>query len=72
MVRSLPDGSIEFQNRTLLDYATITPEQTGWHEWKAAVHSGDLDRFADRWTEILATKAPGEIDALAKATISIG
>ncbi len=57
------DGATLFQNRQWLDYAGMTEESargTGWHE---SLHEEDLEIYVRRWTDIMASRAPGEVEA---------
>jgi len=60
-----PDGSVEFANRRVLEYAGL-PEQTISAEaissagWQSTVHADDLERHMDKWHASLASGEPFE------------
>ena len=60
---TLPDGSNEFHNQRWHDYTGL-PEgaETGWG-WKVAYHPEDLERLLNEFQSIVASGAPGEMEA---------
>ncbi len=59
----LPDGTAEFLNKQWLDYTGLSMEAAlGW-QWKAVVHSDDLENLMDKWRRHLASGKPGEVEA---------
>jgi formate hydrogenlyase transcriptional activator len=60
---TLPDGSNEFHNQQWHDYTGL-PEgaETGWG-WKVAYHPEDLERLLNEFQSIVASGAPGEMEA---------
>src|ERR1700722_13715533 len=60
---TLPDGSNEFHNQQWHDYTGL-PEgaEQGWG-WKVAYHPEDLERLLNEFQSIVASGAPGEMEA---------
>lgn len=58
-----PDGSTEFLSRRWHEYTALSQEQAAGWGWTAAIHSDDRDRLVEYWRSLLATGAPGEIEA---------
>jgi PAS domain S-box-containing protein len=60
---TLPDGSNEFHNQQWHDYTGL-PEgaEQGWG-WKVAYHPEDLERLLNEFQSIVASRAPGEMEA---------
>src|ERR1700680_3554246 len=60
---TLRDGSNEFHNQRWHDYTGL-PEgaETGWG-WKVAYHPEDLERLLNEFQSIVASGAPGEMEA---------
>ena len=60
---TLPDGSNEFHNQRWHDYTGL-PEgaEHGWG-WKVAYHPEDLERLLNEFQSIVASGAPGEMEA---------
>jgi formate hydrogenlyase transcriptional activator len=60
---TLPDGSNEFHNQRWHDYTGL-PEgaEQGWG-WKVAYHPEDLERLLNEFQSIVASGAPGEMEA---------
>jgi PAS domain S-box-containing protein len=56
------DGSIEFLNRTWLDYTGFSSDRTPDSTWTLAVHPDDLSKLTDYWRSIRASGEPGEIE----------
>jgi formate hydrogenlyase transcriptional activator len=62
VVRSLPDGSVDFLSQSLLDYTGFSREQLlGWG-WRDFVHPEDAGRALDKWRVALASGEPLEIE----------
>jgi PAS domain S-box-containing protein len=57
------DGSADFFNQHYLDFIGLAAEQARGWGWTAAVHPDDLDVLAATWQRIMASQAPGEIEA---------
>ena len=58
-----PDGAAVYSNRRWLEYTGLSAEQAcGWG-WTAAVHQDDINRLTGDWQTVLASGAPGEIEA---------
>lgn len=58
-----PDGSTQFLSRRWHEYTALSQEQAAGWGWTAAIHSDDRDRLVEYWRSLLATGAPGEIEA---------
>src|SRR5882672_4854907 len=60
---TLPDGSNEFHNQRWHDYTGV-PEgaETGWG-WRVAYHPEDTERLLNEFQSIVASGAPGEMEA---------
>src|SRR6202035_1910441 len=60
---TLPNCSNEFHNQRWHDYMAL-PEgaETGWG-WKVAYHPEDLERLLNEFQSIVASRAPGEMEA---------
>jgi formate hydrogenlyase transcriptional activator len=60
---TLPDGSNEFHNQRWHDYTGL-PEgaETAWG-WRVAYHPEDLERLLNEFQSIVASGAPGEMEA---------
>lgn len=62
VVRSLPDGSVDFLSQSLLDYTGFSKEQLlGWG-WRDFVHPEDAGRAVDKWRVALASGEPLEVE----------
>jgi PAS domain S-box-containing protein len=60
---ALPDGSLDFLNRRLLEFSGVSLEEVlGWG-WQAAVHPDDLARFVDEWRAAVACGKAMESEA---------
>jgi PAS domain S-box-containing protein len=59
----LPDGQVDFLNRRWLDYTGLRFEEAIGCGWQAAVCPEDLPRLVDYWHSVLASGAPGEMEA---------
>jgi PAS domain S-box-containing protein len=56
------DGNVEIVNPPWLDFTGLTTEQSLGDGWRCAIHSDDLDRFEDRWDEVIAQGESGEVE----------
>jgi len=60
MGTSLPDGTVDFQSQSWLDYSGQTREEAmGWG-WARVLHPDDVDRVLANWQEGLASGKPVE------------
>src|SRR6266849_3987824 len=59
---NLPDGSNEFLNKRWHEYSGLTPEESSGWGWKATIHPEDLPKVLEKWSELLASGEPGEIE----------
>jgi PAS domain S-box-containing protein len=57
---ALPDGSVNFVNRHWLEYTGLSIEETVGSGWDAAVHPGDVKRYAEKWRASVASGEPFE------------
>src|SRR2546430_16055710 len=63
VVRTLPDGAVDFVNQSWLDYLGCSREEIlGWG-WMKTVHPEDVDKLLNNWEEALAAGEPLEIEA---------
>jgi formate hydrogenlyase transcriptional activator len=60
---NLPDGSNEFLNQRWHDYTGLSPEEAHGWGWKVAIHPEDLGKLLEKWSALLASGEPGEIEA---------
>jgi PAS domain S-box-containing protein len=60
---NLPDGSNEFLNQPWHDYTGLPPEEAHGWGWQVAIHPDDLPGLLDKWSELLASGDPGELEA---------
>jgi formate hydrogenlyase transcriptional activator len=58
----LPDGSNEFLNKRWHDYSGLSSQESSGWGWKGTIHPEDLPRVLDKWSELLASGEPGEIE----------
>jgi PAS domain S-box-containing protein len=58
-----PDGVVEFQNRSWLRFAGISPESVRDNGWRNAIHPDDVASYEHRWQEIRTSQMPGEFEA---------
>ena len=57
------DGSAEFFNQRWREHTGMSEEEAcGWG-WTRAIHPEDIDRVLDQWRTIVASAAPGELEA---------
>lgn len=59
---ALPDGSVQRQNRTLLEYVGLSPENTPRWSWRDAIHPDDLAGYLSKFASIQDTQAAGEAE----------
>src|SRR5258707_13614139 len=60
---SLPDGYVDFLKQRWCDYTGLSlAKACGWG-WNAAIYPEDLPALLDYWRSILASGAPGELEA---------
>ena len=57
---ALPDGSVDFVNRSWEEYSGLSTEKTVGSGWEAAVHPEDLKRYSEKWRATMASGAPLE------------
>ncbi|MDR7098385.1 PAS domain S-box-containing protein [Lysobacter niabensis] len=60
---ALPDGRIDFVNRRWIDYTGLAFCAPGAWGTQTAVDSADIPKIRERWRSILASGAPGEMEA---------
>jgi PAS domain S-box-containing protein len=60
---NLPDGPNEFLNKSWHEYTGLSWEESHGWGWQSAFHPNDLPALMTRWTEMLVTGQPGEIEA---------
>jgi PAS domain S-box-containing protein len=61
--RTRADGYAEFYSQRWFDYTGLTFEQAKGHGWTTAIHPDDRQMIFERWTEIMASEASGEVEA---------
>jgi formate hydrogenlyase transcriptional activator len=59
---NLPDGSNEFLNKRWHDYSGLSPKESSGWGWKVTIHPEDLPTVLDKWSELLASGEPGEVE----------
>src|SRR5271168_1694288 len=59
---NLPDGSNEYLNKRWHDYSGLSPQEASGWGWKVSIHPEDLPKVLDKWSAILASGEPGEIE----------
>jgi len=52
---ALPDGSVEFANRTYHEYTGWSVEELSGREWQTLIHPEDRREFDDHWSAALAS-----------------
>src|SRR3989440_4767410 len=63
VLRTLPDGAVDFVNQSWLDYLGCSREEIlGWG-WMKTVHPEDTDKLLNNWEEALAAGEPLEMEA---------
>src|SRR2546423_13029371 len=63
VLRTLPDGAVDFVNQSWLDYLGCSREEIlGWG-WMKTVHPEDIDKLLNNWKKALAAGEPLEIEA---------
>ena len=60
---ALPDGSIERQNRSLLEYLGLSPDDRPRGSWRDAIHPDDLQGYLSEYASIQKAQVAGEIEA---------
>ncbi|MES0198588.1 PAS domain-containing protein [Mesorhizobium sp. M0011] len=60
---ALPDGYTDFVNQRWCEYTGIPADEARGRGWQVSVHPDDLSRLTDEWAAILASGAPGDIEA---------
>ena len=60
---ALPDGSVDFLNRTWCEYTGLGVDQAHGCGWQTAIHPEDLPGLLERWRSILASGEPGKMEA---------
>ena len=59
---SLPDGTVDYCNRSFIDYTGLTVEAVQRFGLTAVVHPGDVERVTSAWKEARARLAPYEVE----------
>ena len=60
---NLPDGPNEFLNKGWHEYTGLSAEQShGWN-WQTAFHPDDLPPLMEKWTKMLTSGEPDEVEA---------
>jgi PAS domain S-box-containing protein len=63
VLRTQPDGAVDFVNQSWLDYLGCSREEIlGWG-WMKTVHPEDVDKLLNNWEEALGAGEPLEIEA---------
>ena len=60
---NLADGPNEFLNKRWQEYTGLSPEESHGWGWQAAFHPEDLPSVMEKWSELLVSGEPGEIEA---------
>lgn len=60
---ALPDGRVDFLNRTWCEYTGLGVDQAHGCGWQTAIHPEDLPGLLERWRSILASGEPGKMEA---------
>src|SRR5260370_76540 len=63
VLRTLPDGAVDFVNQSWLDYLGCSREEILDWGWMKTVHPEDVDKLLNNWEEALAAGEPLEIEA---------
>jgi len=58
-----PDGSVEFVNQRWREYAGLSAEESQGWGWQAAIHPEDLPSLMEKWSQLLRSGEPGDIEA---------
>ena len=58
-----PGGGVEIVNLPWLDFTGLTTGESVGEGWRCALHADDLDRFENRWNEVIARGESGEVEA---------
>jgi PAS domain S-box-containing protein len=59
---NLPDGSNEFLNQRWHDYSGLSPQEASGWGWTVTIHPEDLPKVLDKWSALLTSGAPGEVE----------
>ena len=59
---NLPDGSNEYLNERWHDYSGLSPQESSGWQWKTTIHPEDLPKVLDKWSELLASGDPSEVE----------
>jgi PAS domain S-box-containing protein len=60
---NLPDGPNEFLSKGWHEYTGLSEEQSHGWGWQAAFHPDDLPPLMEKWTKMLSSGEPDEIEA---------
>ena len=60
---NLPDGPNEFLNKGWHEYTGLSPEESHGWGWQVAFHPDDLPPLLEKWTRMLTSGIPDEIEA---------
>jgi PAS domain S-box-containing protein len=60
---AFPDGYVDFLNQRWCEYTGLGVAEACGEGWQTAIHPDDLPQILNRWRSILASKAPGEMEA---------
>jgi formate hydrogenlyase transcriptional activator len=61
--RGLPDGSKDFFNHRWHEYTGLSPAQAHGSGWHVTIHPDDVPAVAKKWSEIVSSGEPGEVEA---------
>ena len=59
---NLPDGSNEFLNQRWHDYSGLSSQEASGWGWTVTIHPEDLPKVLEKWSELLGSGEPGEIE----------
>lgn len=60
---ALPDGNIDFVNRSWREFTKLDADESHGSGWQRAIHAEDLPQFAELWRSIVASGQAGEMQA---------
>jgi formate hydrogenlyase transcriptional activator len=63
---TLPDGLPVFLNQRWHEYTGLSSQESQGSGWQTTIHPEDLQQLMDTWRKILASGAPGELEARLK------
>lgn len=63
---ALPDGNVNFINRTWLEFLGQPPDEAGRWDWRALIHPDDLTAVVADWRSIVASGEAGKIEVRAR------